>query len=393
MKFNLILLALAGLVFSSCSQKATEAEATADGTVSADTLKTFVNWPEVGIHETPAEKGKYLTSVYMGEQLTVMGDTATEKSGDRTYHYHKVQLSDGKQGWVRDEFIAINSSPAACIAATQIFKRPDIAAVTGKEFAMVDFVAAKPSEGNWIEVTGRITGEKWFTTGYVQKSSLTFDPVDVEFAALNGRRNQSTNEKLAETLLRQMQSAPFPGTLFYNALFEEVESNDGGGEGGDGGVDPLNAESVFQSQNYPTHFMTVVNNYGELSELDDAMDTPEAAFHVWRGRSPNCVDCVVLESSSFPGNYLCATTVGQEIRMTLVNLSAVADDKQALYQDAMSFRTVPGLANPQAISFSAFIHPGNGDYYIRHSNFHLYLNPNDGSDIFRQDATFTQLTK
>src|SRR5690242_11196818 len=100
MKFNLILLALASLVFSSCSQKATEAEATGDGTVSADTLKTFVNWPEVGIHETPAEKGKYLTSVYMGEQLTVLGDTATEKSGDRTYHYHKVQLSDGKQGWV-----------------------------------------------------------------------------------------------------------------------------------------------------------------------------------------------------------------------------------------------------------------------------------------------------
>ncbi len=382
MKWTLPALVLGALALGSCSKKAADSTA-AENSAPADSLKNFVNWTEVGLHETPTEKGKYVTSIYIGEQITLVGDTASEKSGDRTYHYHKIQLSDGKQGWVRDEFIAIESLPAASIGSAPIFKRPDIAAVTGKEFGMMDFVAVKPSATNWVEVTGKVAGEKWFTTGYIQKSDLTFDPIDIEFACLNRRRNETTNENLAATLLKQMESATFQGSMFYDAMFEEVSE----GDGGEGDAD-ARTEIIFQSQNYPTYYMTVVNNTGELSELDDPSGTPEASFHLLKGRNPNCVDCIMLEASSFPGNYLCATRLGDETRMTLININAIANEKRQQYIDAASFRIEPGQTGA-GISFAAYSQPG---YYIRHRNFHLILTQNDG-DIFAQDASFTQMQK
>ena len=45
----------------------------------------------------------------------------------------------------------------------------------------------------------------------------------------------------------------------------------------------------------------------------------------------------------------------------------------------------PGLANSSCVSFESA--NGSGDF-IRHSDFQLFLEPNDGSALFAQDATF-----
>jgi hypothetical protein len=44
-----------------------------------------------------------------------------------------------------------------------------------------------------------------------------------------------------------------------------------------------------------------------------------------------------------------------------------------------------GLANPQCISFESINKPGS---YLRHANYQFRLQPNDGSTLFAQDATF-----
>jgi hypothetical protein len=44
-----------------------------------------------------------------------------------------------------------------------------------------------------------------------------------------------------------------------------------------------------------------------------------------------------------------------------------------------------GLANPDCISFESINKPGS---YLRHANFQFRLQPNDGSTLFAQDATF-----
>jgi hypothetical protein len=47
-----------------------------------------------------------------------------------------------------------------------------------------------------------------------------------------------------------------------------------------------------------------------------------------------------------------------------------------------------GLANPSCVSFESINKPGS---YLRHQNFQFHLQPNDGSALFSQDATFCQM--
>ena len=46
---------------------------------------------------------------------------------------------------------------------------------------------------------------------------------------------------------------------------------------------------------------------------------------------------------------------------------------------------VPGLADPAGVSFRSVNYP---DRYLRHSNYALVLNANDGTSTFAADATF-----
>lgn len=49
------------------------------------------------------------------------------------------------------------------------------------------------------------------------------------------------------------------------------------------------------------------------------------------------------------------------------------------------FVLVAGLADPNKVSFESANYPG---FFIRHSSFRIVVNENDGSDIFKADATF-----
>jgi len=57
-----------------------------------------------------------------------------------------------------------------------------------------------------------------------------------------------------------------------------------------------------------------------------------------------------------------------------------------------SFKMVPGLTNPSDASLFSFEHveaPHN--FYLRHAGFVLHLHQNDGSDLFKKDATFKKV--
>lgn len=53
--------------------------------------------------------------------------------------------------------------------------------------------------------------------------------------------------------------------------------------------------------------------------------------------------------------------------------------------DDSKWRVVAGLADSNAVSFESVGFPG---YYLRHSNFKLVVNKNDGTSVFKNDATF-----
>ncbi len=118
-----------------------------------------VIWNEVGIRDTPSDKGKYVTSIYLGERFDLVGDTASEVVGSKRNHYHKITLSDGTGGWVRDELVALHVSPAAVMYNAVVCKRPDQASVTDKTFIGGDFVVVRKVSGAFLEVTGKIAAK------------------------------------------------------------------------------------------------------------------------------------------------------------------------------------------------------------------------------------------
>jgi hypothetical protein len=80
------------------------------------------------------------------------------------------------------------------------------------------------------------------------------------------------------------------------------------------------------------------------------------------------------------GDYLTGNTSGDDVGITAVTSSSSSTVKA----DA-TWIVEPGLANSSCVSFKSA--NGSGDY-LRHYNFELYLEPNDGTGQFALDATF-----
>ena len=85
-----------------------------------------------------------------------------------------------------------------------------------------------------------------------------------------------------------------------------------------------------------------------------------------------------------------ATTSGYTTRYlshsgTAVNTTVVTSSSSSTVKSQGTWIVRAGLANSSCVSFESKDTSGN---YLRHSNFQLYLNANDGSSLFAQDATF-----
>ncbi|KAJ7239162.1 arabinofuranosidase B [Mycena haematopus] len=88
---------------------------------------------------------------------------------------------------------------------------------------------------------------------------------------------------------------------------------------------------------------------------------------------------------SFRATTACCTTRYIAHTGATVNTQVVtSSDTQALKLSA-SWNVVTGLGNSACVSFESRDTPGS---YIRHSGFELYVNVNDGSKLFAEDATY-----
>ncbi len=131
------------------------------------------------------------------------------------------------------------------------------------------------------------------------------------------------------------------------------------------------------SLNYPDRSVRHRNFLGEITPIRTELDREDATFRVLPGLAGR--GTVSLESINYPGHYL----RHQDFRLRLQRLSTEAD-KDLFRRDA-SFRVTAGLADSRGISLESLNFP---DHFIRHRNFHLYLDKNDDSRLFREDATF-----
>jgi RNA polymerase sigma factor (sigma-70 family) len=94
------------------------------------------------------------------------------------------------------------------------------------------------------------------------------------------------------------------------------------------------------------------------------------------GTGPLTVGTVSLEPANTPGRFVSASSDS-------TGLARLDEHSEATARRRATFQVVPGLADAQCFSFRA----ANGRY-LRHSTWRLRLNADDGTVLFRRDATF-----
>lgn len=210
---NLLSILTLSALMMACGSKSDEQEATStvdtevDSTAVAEAPSTkeveaVGIWDKVSVRATPSEDGKWLTSVSLGESLTYLGEEAKD-SNDKMYY--KIRLNDGKEGWVRYEFVVPEAKPAVFVNESDLYNRPDLLTKSDKKFSKMDIIAVKQTQDDWVEVTGKRTNGKWIETGWVRKSNISYEPVDIAMAkfakpAMETEDPDSRAKKLEEIL-------------------------------------------------------------------------------------------------------------------------------------------------------------------------------------------------
>jgi hypothetical protein len=89
---------------------------------------------------------------------------------------------------------------------------------------------------------------------------------------------------------------------------------------------------------------------------------------------------VSFESVNFPGRYLRVRSNGE--------VWLDQNDSTAAFKNEATFRRVAGLADPQGTSYQTWTDPAN---YLRHANYLLYAQA--GTEVtFQADATFREVS-
>jgi Alpha-L-arabinofuranosidase B (ABFB) domain len=137
-------------------------------------------------------------------------------------------------------------------------------------------------------------------------------------------------------------------------------------------------DASFESVNYPGYFVRHRFALGEISRLDPAsmLDRRDASWIV-RPALSGTRGAVSFESVNYPGTYL----RHQDFRVKQQRY-----DGSELFRNDASFYQRSGLGTA-GYSYESVNFP---QHFIRHSNYQLWIARNDNSQLFRQDASFNQ---
>jgi hypothetical protein len=180
-------------------------------------------WDRVALRESPSEKGKWLASVSLGEKVTYLEETAVDSSGSRAISYYKIALADGKDGWIRSDFVLLDGKPAVFLSTTPYYSRPDLLTKTERTFSMMDIVGIRDSQGDWIEVSGKRSGGTWIESGWIKSANISTRDVDIAVAKFAGAALANTDEeKKVEAIKEILENPDLTGSAFAVTLADIV---------------------------------------------------------------------------------------------------------------------------------------------------------------------------
>lgn len=209
------------LLFSCKGKKNTSTENLQVETVN--TVKAVCIWDKVSVRETPYKDGKWLTSLSIGEKCLYLGEEREEVDGNRIYKYLKIELQDGKKGWVQADFIVIDGVPGVVINDAPIYNRPDLLTKTDKFFSKFDIVGVSNSQNDFYEVKGKRKNGKWIETGWVKKSNISLSDSDIALAKYASKALSIEDPvKRKEAIKEILDNPDFTYSIFLEDLRKEL---------------------------------------------------------------------------------------------------------------------------------------------------------------------------
>ena len=209
---------------SSSGNQSSEMEATAD---EAEVTQAEVSeteavcvWDKVSVRDSPTSKGKWLTSISIGETLTFLGQEAVDTL-EKNRKYYKVRLADGTEGWSRNDFIIPEGKVGVFLEEKNMYKRPDLLTKTDNKFSQMDIVAIRSTQDDWYEITGKREEGNWIETGWVKGAGISQDAIDVAVAKF-GRLALAEEDESAqiEGLEEILNNSDFASSTFIPVIQE-----------------------------------------------------------------------------------------------------------------------------------------------------------------------------
>lgn len=226
MKKYLLIACLFALTFTGCKsdkesgEASAEQEATLSSEATANETEAVCIWDQISVRDLPSEKGKWLTSINLGEKVTYLGVKKVDSVSERTYA--KVRLSDGKEGWSLADFIIPEGRPAVFLHETEYYKRPDLMTKSGNSFLPMDIVAICSEQGDWVEVRGKRKDMTYLSSGWVKPENISTKEVDLAVAKYASAAIKETDDKKLAALKEIVENADFSSSHFIADLRDEI---------------------------------------------------------------------------------------------------------------------------------------------------------------------------
>lgn len=219
--FNPLLIAPFLLLFATaCGDN--NKEQTADSEETLKETPAVCIWDGIALRESPSDKGQWISSISLGEKITLTGAVAYD-SASNNREYRQVRLTDNKEGWVLKDFVA-EGDVGTILKKADIFRRPDLLTKTDKAFEAMNVVAILSSQDDWAEVKGKREGDKWFTEGWIKAESLSSFDVDVAVAVYGSKAlAKKSAEDQAEAIQEILDNSAFRDSGFIRMLEEKLE--------------------------------------------------------------------------------------------------------------------------------------------------------------------------
>ncbi len=139
---------------------------------------------------------------------------------------------------------------------------------------------------------------------------------------------------------------------------------------------PVSVNSSLESYNYPGYFIRHYDYQAKLQQ--NVSPSADKQFHIVQGLAdPSAIS---FQSVNYPGRYLCVRSDG--------TVYLDSNDGSSTFAQNASFRRVTGLAGHSTYSYQMW---SNSSKYLRHYNFVLRADSGSGS-LFQADASFYEVT-